>query len=127
MRRDFDLGPDDARALDALEYRWETVRSGGAMWVVIHDFPIPVGFNVGSAKVAIRVDTYPPGPIDMAYFSPPLARADGQRVNNLSAFTIEGEEYQQWSRHYAWNSARDTLGTHVRRVRGWLKHELRKR
>ncbi|GAD58607.1 hypothetical protein MBEBAB_0857 [Brevundimonas abyssalis TAR-001] len=73
------------------------------------------------------MDTYPPGQIDMAYFDPPLARVDGKAINNLSALAIDGRTFQQWSRHYAWRSGVDTLATHLRRVRGWLTHEFRKR
>lgn len=127
MRRDFELGPDDARALDALGYRWEAVRAGVVLWLLIHDFPIPPAYNVSLAKVAIRLDAYPSGGIDMAYFSPPLARADGQVINNLSATAVGEEPFQQWSRHYTWTAGKDTLSTHIRRVRGWLKHEFRKR
>lgn len=127
MRREFELGPADTRALDALGCPWEAVRSGGAMWIVMHDFTIPPGYNVTRAKVAIRVDSYPPGPLDMAYFHPPLARADGKQINNLSDFRFEDETYQQWSRHYAWSSEGHTLSSHIRRIRGWLKHEFRKR
>jgi hypothetical protein len=127
MRRDFELGPDDARALNALGLAWETVRDGQNLWLIIHDFPIPAGYNIDRARAAIRLDTYPPGMIDMAYFHPPLSRADGRSINNLTAAQVDGAAYQQWSRHYAWTSGKDTLGTHVRKVRGWLKHEFRKR
>lgn len=131
MRREFELGPDDARALDALGLVWETIRyghpHGQSLWLIIHDFPIPTGYNVTRARVAIRLDTYPPGMIDMAYFNPPLARSDGKQINNLTTTDVDGATYQQWSRHYAWTNGTDTLGTHIRKVRGWLKHEFRKR
>lgn len=127
MRREFTLGSEDVRALDALGLPWEAIKQGNARWILIHEHPIPPGFNVEKASVAIRIDTYPPGIIDMAYFSPPLARADGKTINNLSSLTLDGKAYQQWSRHYSWRSGVDTLCSHLRRVRGWLKHELRKR
>jgi len=127
MRRDFVLGPKDVEALDALGCPWEAVRAGGSRWIIIHDFPVPPGYNVSLVRVAIRIDTYPPGIIDMAYFLPPLSRADGKVINNLSELTIDGAAYQQWSRHYSWRAGTDSLGSHLRRVRSWLKHELRKR
>lgn len=127
MRREFDLGSDDARALEALGYRWETVKVAGGLWLIIHKFPVPAGYNVEAAQVAIRLDTYPPGIIDMAYFSPALARTDGRPINNLTEFPLDGSNYQQWSRHYSWTAGKDTLATHLRKVRGWLKHEFRKR
>lgn len=127
MRRDFELGPDDVQALQASGHPWETIRSGSARYVLIHNYPVPPGFNHSEARVAIRIDTYPPGPLDMAYFWPLLARADGKPINALTTVTIDGETYQQWSRHYTWRSGIDTLGSHLRRVRAWLTHELRKR
>ena len=74
MRRGLDLGPEDTRALAALGYPWETVRQSSSLWLIIHNFPIPPGYNTQVARVGIRLDTYPPGRIDMAYFLPPLAR-----------------------------------------------------
>ncbi|MDP3746635.1 MAG: E2/UBC family protein [Phenylobacterium sp.] len=127
MRREFELGPEDVRALDALGLTWETVRDGGVRWILIHDHPIPAGFSHLTACAAIRIDTYPPGIIDMVYFYPPLARSDGKAINNLSVLQIDGKAFQQWSRHYGWRSGIDTLCSHLRRVRAWLKHELRKR
>lgn len=128
MRRDFELGPDDVRALDALGRSWEAVRSAeGARYVILQDHPVPAGYNHPAVKVAIRLDTYPPGPLDMAYVYPPLARADGKAINNLSTLTIDGDAWQQWSRHYAFRVGIDTLGSHLRRFRSWLTHEFRKR
>src|SRR5262249_37199016 len=106
---------------------WESVRAGASRWILIHRHPIPLGYNQTTATLALRLDTYPPGIIDMAYFSPALARADGKAINNLSALNIEGQSFQQWSRHYAWRPGVDNLSSHLRRVRGWLKHEFRKR
>jgi len=127
MRRDFDLGPEDARALDALGLSWEAIQLGPSRWILIHDYPIPPGYNVTKAQAAIRLDTYPPGIIDMVYFHPPLSRADGKTINNLSALAIDNRPFQQWSRHYGWRPGVDTLASHIRRIRGWLSHEFRKR
>lgn len=127
MRREFDLGAEDVRALDALGLSWEAIRCGASRWVLIHEFPVPGGYNTRTATVALRLDSYPPGLIDMAYFDPPLARADGKPINNLSQTSIENRPFQQWSRHYLWQAGTHTLGTHIRRVRAWLSHELRKR
>ena len=127
MRRDFVLGPEDARALDALGLPWEAIRWGPSRWVLIHNHPIPAGYNHATAQAALRLDTYPPGIIDMVYFDPPLARADGKTINNLSTLKIDNRDFQQWSRHYTWRPGVDTLASHIRRIRGWLSHEFRKR
>lgn len=127
MRREFELGSDDVQALQAFGHPWETIRSGPARYVLIHNHPVPAGYNHREAMVAIRIDTYPPGPLDMAYFFPSLARSDGKTINNLTTVAIDGQTYQQWSRHYGWRSGIDTLGSHLRRIRSWLTHELNKR
>jgi Prokaryotic E2 family E len=127
VRRDFDLGSEDVRALDALGRPWEAIRSGFGRYVLIQGHPAPAGYNYGAVDVAIRLDVYPPGPLDMAYVHPPLARADGKAINNLSMLEIDGKPFQQWSRHYAFRPGVDTLASHLRRFRSWLSHEFRKR
>jgi hypothetical protein len=127
MRREFELCPEDVRALEGLGRPWEAIRSGAARFLLVHDYPLPSGYNQSKVRMAIRIDTYPPGPLDMAYFSPPLGRADGKTINNLSTLTIDGGTYQQWSRHYGWRSGIDTLRSHLRRVHSWLIHEFHKR
>jgi hypothetical protein len=127
MRREFNLGPEDIRALDALGCPWETVIQSGVHWLLLHKHPIPVGYNVAEATAAIRVDGYPAGMIDMVYFCPPLSRVDGQTINNLSELAVDGRTFQQWSRHYPWRQGVDSLCTHLRRVRAWLKNEFKKR
>jgi len=127
MRREFELALEDVRALMALGLPWEAVRSGGARYIMVHEHPVCAGYNHPTATVALRIDTYPPGIIDMVYFNPPLARADGKTIKNLSLTEIDRCSFQQWSRHYAWRPGVDTLATHLRRIRGWLNHEFRKR
>jgi hypothetical protein len=127
MRREFDLGPEDIRTLEALGCPWETVICGNVRWLIIRSYAILAGYNVEEAEVAIRLDSYPAGKLDMAYFCPPLARSDGKIINNLSTLTIDARVFQQWSRHYGWRQGVDNLCSHLRRVRGWLKHELKKR
>src|SRR3546814_7615907 len=70
MRREFNLGPDDIRVLETLGCPWETIAQGGARWLLLRQHPIPEGYNVAQADVAIRLDAYPAGMIDMVYFSP---------------------------------------------------------
>lgn len=127
MRRDFELGTEDVRALDALGRSWEAIRSGAGRYVVIRSYPVPDGYNHPAVDVAIRVDVYPPGPLDMAYLHPALARVDGKAINNLSTLEIDGKPFQQWSRHYAFKPGVDSLASHLRRLRSWLTHEFRKR
>lgn len=128
MRRDFHLPEEDVDYLNALGLPWETVAQGGVNWLLLHNYPVPAGYNVTAATVAIRIEaTYPTGLLDMAYFYPPLARADGQPINALTPLVVDGKTFQQWSRHYTWVPGEHSLITHMGCVGHWLTSELKKR
>lgn len=128
-RRQFDLPSFDVSYLETTGLEWETVVEGDAHWLLLHDRPIFAGYNVGKAITAIRiVPSYPEAQIDMAYFHPPLVRTDGRSVNNLSAITIDGKPFQQWSRHRTnespWRPGEDDVSSHLALVDGWLEKEF---
>lgn len=121
----------DQEFLDGTLLRWESVVEAGLKVFVIYDWPIPPGYNVQRANVHLRLtDGYPDTQIDMAYFSPPLSRADGRGINNLSTLQFDGQLWQQWSRHRtpasAWRPGTDDLCTHMALVDHWLSTELKK-
>lgn len=140
FRRQFDLPEEDEDALAARGLGWETVivREGGgeALWLLVHDYPIPNGFScdtVGGRQpadrvlVGVRVTGYPGGKLDMAYFHPPLHRADGKPIPAVSSLDVDGKCMQQWSRHYSpanpFRVGIDTIGTHLCVVDEWLQRE----
>lgn len=133
MRRDFPLLPPDRAYLEAGGHEWETVVFSGVQWVLIPGYPVPPGYNVTQATAALRLDlTYPDSQIDMVFFHPHLARADGKGILNLEGrVTIEGREFQQWSRHRTaenpWRPGVDDLGTHMELVEDWLLREFERR
>lgn len=126
MRRELTLGEGDVRALDALGVPWETV-AAPTRHLLVHGFPLPAGYNVPKATLAVRLDSYPPGMIDMAFFSPALSRTDGQPIGATAQTAIGASPFQQWSRHYPWRQGEDSLATHLGRIRAWLRKEFRKR
>jgi hypothetical protein len=143
LRRDFDLPEDDAEGLDAGGLRWETViaadNGAQAHWVLIHDFPLPSGYApqdlpgappVGRVTVAVRVTGYPGGALDMVHVSPRLRRNDGVAVPNLGDMTIDGQPFQQWSRHYTpanpFRVGIDSLITHLSLAEEWFAREFRR-
>lgn len=124
LRRQFHLPADDVGYLDCLGLPWEAIQNPHGRWVLIHHHPLPAGYNVETATVAIRVEGgYPPGALDMAFFLPHLSRADGRAIHAVSSVTIDGANYQQWSRHYTWQEDVDTLATHHLHVKNWLEVE----
>lgn len=130
-RRQFYLLKGDEAFLNSLGLRWEAVRTDDLQIVIICGWRLPVGYNVARADVHVRFSSgYPDAQLDMAYFAPALARADGRAINNLSPIQVDGREWQQWSRHRtaasAWRPGVDDLSTHMALVDDWLVAELRK-
>lgn len=131
MRRVFKLLPKDEAFLDGLGLRWEAVSDGSTKVVVIYGLAMPQGYNVPQADVHLRLsELYPDTHIDMAYFCPGLARADGRAISAISGMAFDGRTWQQWSRHRtsesAWRPGEDDISTHMALVDHWLAAELRK-
>jgi hypothetical protein len=102
---------------------------GGAPWVLLHDFPIPEGYNVKFANLGIRLTPgYPQAALDMAYFAPALSRLDGKPITGLSEQNLDGKVFQQWSRHRTqanpWIPGVDNLGTQIQLAEFWLQNEF---
>jgi len=134
MRREFSLPQFDVDYLNTLGLQWETLGgAGGTHWLLIHEWPIKAGYNVDRATVALRLPSnYPDGQIDMAYFSPHLARKDGRTIGaSSSAQQVDGQSFQRWSRHRTrqapWRPGEDDVSTHLVLVDDWLERELEKR
>lgn len=133
MRRQFNLSDRDRRFLDSLGLPWEAIREGNDLWVIIHDHPIPSGYNHALAIVAIKIEAgYPDAQLDMAYFYPSLSRRDGKTVPQAdSTAALDGKTFQRWSRHRTaqnpWVAGEDSLETHCDLVRDWLRREFERR
>jgi hypothetical protein len=129
MKRDFVLPIEDIVFLDGLERQWETINDQGMQWVLIHNYPIPFGYNVNHVLVAIKIETgYPRAALDMAYFFPAIQRVDGKAINALSLQNIDGKAFQRWSRHRTpqnpWREGVDDLSTHLVMVSFWFEQEF---
>lgn len=129
MRRQFDLPEDDIEHLDARGLPWEIIPERGVQWLIIHDFPVPAGYNHRRVAVAVRITPgYPTAPLDMAYFYPALARMDGRPIGATSARQqLDGKNWQRWSRHRTrenpWRPGVDSIATHLALVEHWLRRE----
>lgn len=129
MRRDFKLPQEDREFLDARGFKWETIITGNEQWLILHDFPIPEGYNVEKATAAVLIVAgYPDSPLDMINFEPHLSRRDNRSIPNLSPRMIDGRNFQQWSRHRngenQWRPGDDCVSTHLSLVTHYLKSEL---
>ena len=131
MRRHFELPEEDAEFLDSLQLSWETVSDNGN-WILIHDYPLPNGYNLNEASAALRIESgYPNAQIDMVYFYPHLSRCDGKTIGALAFMQFDGKQWQRWSRHRTganpWRPELDGVSTHTMLVNHWLSDEFRKR
>jgi hypothetical protein len=125
-RLDFAFLPQDQAHLDRLELRWETVLDGPRRWLILPNYPLPTGYTGTHTNIAIEVPTtYPAAQLDMFYCHPPLSRQRGGDIPQTQHVeTICGIAHQRWSRHRQWDSARDTLATHLALVDESLRREV---
>jgi len=124
LRREFNLPEEDKEYLDKIGYEWETTRSNG-IWLLIHHFPVPSGYNVSEATIAINMVAYAPGPLDMVYVNPTLTRLDGKVINCVQCYEIiDNKSFQRWSRHYTWDNEKCNLITHLIQVEEWFLREF---
>lgn len=131
MRRQFQLGEEDEECLEARGLAWDAIVENNSKWIIVHEYPVPEGYNFRTAQAALRIPpSYPDDQIDMVYFLPGLALTNGKAIPALTPTTIDGKQYQQWSRHRTpqnpWRAGLDNVSTHLLQVDSWLERELRR-
>jgi hypothetical protein len=132
MRKEFFLPSYDIKYLETTGWQWETIVESNKQWLLIRDWPVAYkGYNVDKVDVALLISpSYPEAQIDMAYFHPPLKRSDGKAIVRQANQSIDGKDFQRWSRHRRpddpWRSGVDEISTHLVLVDNWLKRELEK-
>ena len=129
MRRQFQLPEGDTDFLGQQNVKWETIRVNRQSYLLIHDYPVPEGYNLSSVQIALDVQSaYPDTQIDMVYFYPALHRIDGQPIGALTTQTIDGKTFQRWSRHRTsqnpWRPGVDDVCSHLALVDHWLLREF---
>ena len=131
LRRQFELPTADVEFLDGLGLPWETIRDGGGMWLLVHQYLVPAAYQPSSVSAAVSIpQSYPDAPLDMVYFRPHLARVDRSAIGALADQAIDGATWQRWSRHRTgenpWRVGHDSIETHFLLAREWLDREVRK-
>jgi hypothetical protein len=131
VRRQFRLPEGDEIYLSRFGLRGESISENGALWLIIHGWTAPDGYNDRQVSVALLIPpNYPDTQIDMAYFRPALSRTDGKAIGALSAQTIAGESWQRWSRHRTssnpWRPSEADIASHLSLVDEWLRREFEK-
>ena len=127
-RRAFTLPEEDTEFLDQLGLPWEAIAGPQGMWIIIYDYPIPIGYNVQKAEVAMMIaPNYPAVQIDMACFYPHLSKLSGTGILNILQQPVDNKTYQCWSRHRKsgeWKPGVDNISTHLCLVDNWLLKDL---
>ena len=129
MRRQFLLPEGDIAYLDGRRLRWETVVDGDQRWLLVHEWPVPGGYDRPLVSAAVAIPpAYPDAALDMVYFFPTVQRSDGRPTGGLSSLSILGEQWQRWSRHWTpenpWRVGEDDLSSHLTVVEHWLRREF---
>ena len=129
VRREFQLPDSDATYLSRLGLDWEAAAENGTLWLIVNDWDLPPGYNTSRVSLALLIPpNYPDSQIDMVYFRPAFARADGKPIGALSGQTILGENWQRWSRHRTsanpWRPGEDDVASHLSLVDEWLRREF---
>ena len=109
---------------------WESIIESTTKWLIFPEYPIPEGYNHRMVKAALEIPSaYPDVQIDMVFFYPALALTKGRQISSISFRPIDGNQYQQWSRHRnngEWRPGLDNVCMHLLMVENWLKKELMK-
>ena len=132
LRRQFRLPAEDEAFLNAMGQDWEAVTVANQQWVLVYGEKVPAGYNMAEVDVAILIAPgYPPTALDMAYFHPPLVRANGRvPAQSEGRIEIDGKSWQGWSRHRTpdnpWLPGEDNLESHYFYMRAWLVDELKR-
>ncbi len=129
FRKQFSLPADDVEFLESNGFQWEAIANSGN-WLIIHNYPIPVSYNVTSVQVALMIPpNYPAAQIDMAYFFPHLQKTSGKGITATSPQIINNRNFQRWSRHRQageWRPGEDNVMTHLLLVNNWLEKDLKR-
>lgn len=128
-RRDFALLPKDEAFLTMRHPAWEAVIDQARRWLVIRDYPVPVGFNVASTTLSIEIPgPYPAAEIDMFYCHPALSLVTGVPIPQTEhPQPINGVQFQRWSRHRdpgMWSPTHDSVITHMGLVEESMLREV---
>ena len=129
-RRDFALLNVDVIYLGRLQLKWETIIEGKRRWLLIHNYPVPVGFTLTATNLVLDIPfSYPGAEIDSFYVYPPLKLKSGRSIprTHLRA-SLMGLEFHGWSRHRTsanpWDQTIDNVVTHIGLVEASLSKEV---
>jgi hypothetical protein len=123
------LPSDDTQYLTDRVVRHSVSAEANMTCVVLHDFPLPAGFDRTHSDLLLRIGAgYPDVAPDMWWLDPPVRRADGQAIPATDVIEhYLGRSWQRWSRHLTagqWRSGVDGLESFLALVRRELERSV---
>ena len=122
--------PDpDMTFLSVLGIDYQIVAEDSMICVLLHDWPLPTGFNHAVADLLVRLNPgYPDVAPDMWWFSPAVCMADGTSLPQTQVHEhYLGRQWQRWSRHLTpeqWRSGIDGLENYIALIKNDLEHSV---
>ena len=112
--------------IDENGFRWEALSEDQYMWLLLHDYVLPDGYQSKTCTVALSIPPiYPALEIDMAYFSPQLAMRSGKAIQAITIQSIDQQPFQRWSLSQSRGlETRSRQYWHDDSVNNWLESEL---
>lgn len=112
------LPQSDIDYLNKKGHRYSVSEEGGMTCVVLQGYNLPVGFNLESTDLLVRLTPgYPDIAPDMWWFEPAVHRADGKPIAATDHAEVhQGRNWQRWSRHLEpgqWTPGNDTLEAYM--------------
>ncbi len=110
------LDADIAR-LERLGYELEVLSAGGEIGVVVHDLPLPAGYNRSTTSLLVKTTTlYPASAMDMFWVDAELLLANGACPQSGESIEVQFDRTWRrysWHRNTTWVPGRDDLIGHV--------------
>jgi hypothetical protein len=128
--RQFCLLPADEAFLDGAYPDWQAIIDTARQWILLPEYKLPAGYTQSLVNLAIEVPpTYPMAQLDMFYLFPAGVLLTGVSIAATEACeTIQGNQYQRWSRHRGgrsvWRPGVDNVMTHIALVESALIKEV---
>jgi hypothetical protein len=101
----------------------------GSITLVIPAYPLPIGFDRPTARIAIRIGSlYPSEKLDLLWVDPTLRRLDGGALPNAMGTNVvlAGQFWTQisWHDNAPHDPQRSTILGFVRGIRLWFAQQM---
>lgn len=130
VQGNFEVLPNDRDYLSHAFKKFRTTIENGRRWLIVEDYQLPDGYNHNTVALAVEIPIgYPQAQLDMFYTYPAVQLLTGQQPDRTEhRETIEGKNYQRWSRHRGqtsmWNPAVDSIITHFALIEEAIVREV---